>query len=181
MKPGRGPLTRWLSRPPSLLLANCYPWQAARLSGLQNLTRPRRLFSRISCPAHAPPVPASGGLLQYKTLIHQDGEDVPLLNGEFKKGFDHLSNGFAISQFIGYFHLADNEPINFYAGFEFHQAWTKNRRDYNLDIKGPDDTLRRDFLFGIRFGWVFPINKRTSNVHYYYWSYLSPELSVLPL
>ncbi len=110
----------------------------------------------------------SAGLLQYKTLIHHDGEAVPLLTGDYTNGFDHLSNGFATSQFIGYMHLDSHEPINFYAGFEFHQGWTKNRRDYNFDIKGPDDTQRKDFLFGIKFGWIFPINKRTSNIHYYY-------------
>ena len=111
---------------------------------------------------------ASAGLLQYKTLIHHDGQAVPLLVDDYTKGFDHLTNGFAISQFIGYMHLDSHEPVNFYVGLEFHQGWTKNRRDYNFDIKGPDDTLRRDFLYGIKFGWIFPINKRTSNIHYYY-------------
>ncbi len=110
----------------------------------------------------------SAGFLEYKTLIHQDGEDVPSLNGDYKKGYDYLTNGFGISQFIGYFHLDGNEPVNFYVGFEFHQAWTRNRRDWNFDIMGPDDRLRTDYLFGIRFGWIFPFTKnKTSTYHYY--------------
>ncbi len=110
----------------------------------------------------------SAGLLQYKTLIHQDGEDIPYLNGDYKKGYDRLTNGFGISEFIGYFHLGSDEPVNFYVGFEFHQAWTRNRRDWNFDIMGPDDRLRTDFLFGIRFGWLFPVKKHTTDTYYYY-------------
>ena len=110
----------------------------------------------------------SAGLLQYKTLIHQDGKDIPSINGEYKKGYDMLTNGLGISQFIGYMHIDSREPINFYIGFEFHQAWTQNRRDYNFHLMGPDNTKRTDFLFGIRFGWVFPINKSVSDTFYYY-------------
>lgn len=110
----------------------------------------------------------SAGFLQYKTLIHQDGKDIPYLNGDYVKGYDKLTNGFGISEFIGYFHLDNDEPVNFYVGFEFHQAWTKNRRDWDFDLMRQDDRLRTDFLFGIRFGWIFLINKNSSGTHYYY-------------
>ena len=109
----------------------------------------------------------TAGVLQYKTLIHQDGEDIPFLNGDYQKGYDYLTNGFGLSQFIGYFHLNGDEPINFYVGLEFHQAWTKNRRDWNFYLMGPDNRLKTDFLFGIRFGWIFPVTKNTTNTYYY--------------
>jgi len=110
---------------------------------------------------------ATAGVLQYKTLIHQDGEDIPILNGDNTKGYDYLTNGFGVSQFIGYFHLDGDEPVNFYVGLEFHQAWTKNRRDWNFDTMGPDNRLRNDFLFGVRFGWIFPVTRHTTNTYYY--------------
>jgi len=110
----------------------------------------------------------SAGILQYKTLIHQDGEDIPPINGEYVKGYDMLTNGFGISQFIGYMHIDSYDPVNFYVGLEFHQAWTKNRRDYNYYSMGPDPNLHQDYLFGIRFGWIFPVNKSVSDTHYYY-------------
>lgn len=110
----------------------------------------------------------SGGVLQYKTLIHQDGRDIPSINGDNKKGYDRLTNGFGISEFIGYLHLDSHNPINFYIGLEFHQAWTKNRRDWNFDTMGPDLVPKKDFLYGIRFGWIFPINKQTSDTYYFY-------------
>lgn len=110
----------------------------------------------------------SGGILQYKTLIHQDGNDIPSINGDNAKGYDRLTNGFGISEFIGYMHLDSRDPVNFYIGLEFHQAWTKNRRDWNFDTMGPDLTQKKDFLYGIRFGWIFPINKHVTDTFYYY-------------
>lgn len=113
-------------------------------------------------------ITVSGGLLQYKTLVHQDGRDIPSIREEYSKGYDRLTNGFALSQFIGYQFLDSHEPINFYVGLEFHQAWTRNRRDYNFDLMGPEPDLRRDFMYGIRFGWIFPINKKATDTYYFY-------------
>ena len=110
----------------------------------------------------------SGGVLQYKTLIHQDGKDIPYIIEDYYKGYDMLSNGFGMSQFIGYLHLDSHEPINFYVGLEFHQAWTKNRRDWNFNTMSKDNNLYHDYLFGIRFGWVFPVNKNTDDTFYFY-------------
>jgi len=28
--------------------------------------------------------------------------------------------------------------------------------------------LRKDFLFGIKFGWIFPVNKKNTGTYYYY-------------
>jgi len=110
----------------------------------------------------------SAGILQYKTLVHQDGEDIPYIINDYSKGYDRLTNGFGISEFIGYLHIDSREPINFYLGFEFHQAWTKNRREWDFYEMKKDDALRRDFLYGFRFGWIFPINKNTTSTYSYY-------------
>lgn len=113
-------------------------------------------------------VTASAGFMEYKTYLYQELKDVPLLNGEYQKGWDQLSNGFAMNQFIGYLHLDSHQPINFYVGFDFHQIWATNRRDWNFAMMGPDHTLRKDLMFGIRFGWIFPVNKKVSDTYYFY-------------
>lgn len=110
----------------------------------------------------------SGGLLQYKTLVHQDGRDIPSIIEDYSKGYDRLTNGFGLSEFIGYLHLDSHDPINFYVGLEFTQAWTKNRRSWNFDLMGPENQLKHDYIFGIRFGWIFPINKKATNTYYFY-------------
>jgi len=97
------------------------------------------------------------GLLQHKIRIQDDPESfVPILTGDYKKGFDRLTNGLALRQFIGYEHLAKNRLINFYAGFEFTQSFTQNRRSFNFDTRSVDNEKRVDLLSGIKVGWILP-------------------------
>ena len=107
----------------------------------------------------------SVGLLQHKIRIESD---VPQLQDEYKKGYDRLTNGLALSEFIGYLYLGNKRTLNFYAGFEFTQAWTQNRRSYNFDTMKKDETKRIDLLSGIRFGWIIPFYKRVPDEYYYY-------------
>jgi hypothetical protein len=111
---------------------------------------------------------ASAGLLQYKTFFRMEENSIPILMGDYVKMLDYLTNGFALNQFIGYLHLDSAEPINFYIGLEFHQAWTQGRRDWLYNLQGPDNQKRRDFLFGIRAGWIFPVGKKTTGTYTYF-------------
>jgi hypothetical protein len=113
-------------------------------------------------------VTASAGLLQYKTFYRLEENSIPVLADNYTKMIDYLTNGFAMEQFIGYLHLDNKEPINFYAGFEFHEAWTMGRRDWLYNLQGPDNKARRDFLFGIRIGWIFPVGKKTTGTYTYF-------------
>jgi len=113
-------------------------------------------------------VTASAGLLQYKTFYRLEENSIPVLVGDYAKLIDYLTNGFAMEQFIGYLHLDNKEPINFYAGFEFHEAWTMGRRDWIYNLQGPDHTRHHDFLIGIRIGWIFPVGKKTTGTFTYF-------------
>jgi len=42
-----------------------------------------------------------GGFMQHKIRIENPGNTVPQLKGDYKKGYDKLTNGPALSQFIG--------------------------------------------------------------------------------
>ena len=97
------------------------------------------------------------GLLQHKIRVQEDPESfTPQIAGDYAKGYDRLSNGLAITEFIGYQHLSKNRLINFYAGFEFMQGFTKNRRSVNFDTMSKDDTSRTDLLLGFKMGWTLP-------------------------
>lgn len=113
-------------------------------------------------------ISASAGLLQYKTFYRLEENSIPVLMGDYVKMLDYLTNGFALNQFIGYLHLDNQRPINFYGGFEFHQAWTMCRRDWVYNLNGPENKLRHDFLFGIRIGWIFPVGKKTTGSYTYF-------------
>ena len=99
----------------------------------------------------------SGGYLQHKIKIQDDSQAVPQFQGEYIKGYDRLTSGFSLNQFIGYQHLAKNRRINFYVGLEFFEAFTQSRRSYDYNTKSRDTSSRFDFLYGIKAGWTLPI------------------------
>lgn len=107
------------------------------------------------------------GLLQHKIRIENRDNSAPQISKEYKKGYDRLTNGLALSEFIGYMHLGNSKLVSFYAGVEFVQAWTQNRRSYNFDLMGPDNTKRLDLLYTIKVGWILPLYKRSPDAFYY--------------
>jgi len=96
------------------------------------------------------------GFLQHKVRIQDNSNSAPQINSEYRKGYDRLSNGLSLNQFIGYQVLSNNRRVNFIIGLEFTQAFTKSRRDFNFDTRSRDDSNRIDLLFGIRAGWTLP-------------------------
>jgi hypothetical protein len=97
------------------------------------------------------------GFIQHKIRIQDDPvRSVPQLTEELKKGYDRLTNGWYLSQFVGYQYLANDRRINFYAGIETRQAFTKNRRSVNIDTGVIPDQNRLDTSWGLKVGWVLP-------------------------
>lgn len=108
------------------------------------------------------------GMLQHKIRIDVPGNTAPQLLGDYKKGYDLMCNGPAFSEFFGYQHLANNMKVNFFAGFEFVQAFTQSRRSYYFaQMKRPDEK-RIDLLSSAKVGWYIPINRKTQKRYYYY-------------
>ena len=108
------------------------------------------------------------GFLQHRIRFEARENVVPQIEGDSQKGYDRLTNGISISQFIGYQHFGDRKLINFYAGLELIEAFTQSRRDYNFDLMRKDDSERFDMLMGIKAGWVIPIYKRASDKYFIY-------------
>jgi len=110
---------------------------------------------------------ASVGLLQHKIRIENADGAAHQINGDYKKGYDRLTNGLSVSEYIGYMFYGKNNLLNFYSGFEFTQAWTQNRRSYNFDTQSKDVTKRLDLLIGAKIGWMIPIYNRKPQKYYY--------------
>lgn len=109
------------------------------------------------------------GFFQRKIRIQDDPESaMPQLEGDYKKGYDHLSNGIGFNEFIGYQILSANKRINFTAGFTLHQAITKNRRDWNINLLEDKNNNKIDLLFGFSLGWTLPFYFNKSEEIYYY-------------
>lgn len=112
---------------------------------------------------------AGAGYLQHKIHIEVNDAEVPMLSKEYKKGYDRLTSGFMLSQFIGYFFVdAKHKRINCYAGVEITEAFTKNRRSWNFDEQRKDDKARKDIFVSLKFGWVIPFYRSQTEKFYYY-------------
>ncbi len=92
---------------------------------------------------------------------------VQQIANEYKKGFDRLSNGLALQQFIGYQSLDIQNRINFYAGIELIQAFTESRRDLQFDLLSKDQNQYFNLLWGVKVGWVIPLYFRKASTIFY--------------
>jgi hypothetical protein len=111
---------------------------------------------------------AKAGFMQHKIRIETIGHTVPNLDKSYKKGYDRLTNGFAVTGSASYMYLGNKRLINFSGGLDVTHAWTKNRRSLNYDTGLRDDRKRNDWLMGIRVAWIIPLYKKTPKDYYYY-------------
>lgn len=109
-----------------------------------------------------------GGFMEHWIRLKAEQNTVPQLLGDYRKGYDRLTNGIFAQQFIGYHFQGNTKLLNFYAGFEFTQGFTSNRRDYDIPTRGRIDEDYIDLLFGFRVGWMMPFYKRNQDKYYYY-------------
>ncbi|MFH2095472.1 MAG: hypothetical protein ABIJ16_07200 [Bacteroidota bacterium] len=107
------------------------------------------------------------GLLQHKIRIENDGNRAPQIIGDYKKGYDKLTNGFASNIFLGYVYFGNNRLLNFFGGIDYTIGWTQCRRDFNFDERITDETRRTDMLYSIRVGWIIPIYRHLQQKFYY--------------
>ncbi len=108
------------------------------------------------------------GYMQHKVYIYDAQHKLAAIKGDLIKGYDRLSGGFAMHQFLGYTFLGNNRLVNIVTGFEFYEGFTKSYRGYNFDTAMPDTKQRFDMLIGFRFGWILPLYSRGGTGTYYY-------------
>ncbi len=109
------------------------------------------------------------GYFQHKIRVQEDPNAyVPIVGGKYKQGWDRLSSGLALRQFVGYQLLSLNRLINFYVGFEFMQAFTQNRRVHDYKLMTKLDENRVDLSYGIKIGWTlpFPLGIDADTIYY---------------
>lgn len=112
-------------------------------------------------------VSVGAGYLQSKIKLYDAQQKIAAVKGDLAHGYDRLSGGFSLTQFVGYMFLSDNRFLNLYFGVESYQGFTHSIRKLNYDTGLPDTQKRLDMLFGLRFGWIVPLYKKTPNEFYY--------------
>lgn len=112
---------------------------------------------------------AGVGYLAYKLRVETQDNVVPLLELDYRKGYDRLTSGLNTQQFIGYSYMANQGAFNFYGGFYIQEGYTFNRRNIFFDqpeTEVPKD-MRLDIQYGFKLGWMVPVYKRVPKSYYY--------------
>ena len=112
-------------------------------------------------------VSAGAGYLQHKIRLYDAQGKIAAIKGDLAHGYDRLTSGLCLSQFIGYLFISGNKFLNFYTGFEFYEAFTTSVRKVNYDTGLRDTQKRFDMLGGFRIGWILPLYSKKPNEYYY--------------
>ena len=110
-----------------------------------------------------------GGYFSHRLRLDDYSNQFPQLDGNYVKGYDRRSGGFALNQFVGYQFVRKNRMLNFYIGLEFHEIWTKPNRNY-VFFEGPTDNMKAKFsgMIGLKAGWNIPLYERKTTTTFYY-------------
>lgn len=109
----------------------------------------------------------SAGFIQHKITMFNGDYSIPQVSGDYRKGYDRLSNGWFLEQCVAFNHFSTNSIVHYYLGLDVMAGFTQGRRDYLYDVMRPDKGSRVDLLFGIRGGWYIPIFKRKSEEYFF--------------
>ncbi|MDX5348209.1 MAG: hypothetical protein LPJ89_04015 [Hymenobacteraceae bacterium] len=107
------------------------------------------------------------GFLQHKINFEDVTQTAKQIGGDYRKGYDRLTNGLVLTQTAGYLYLDKKRLINFFIAAEFSQGFTKSRRDFDFSTMQHDDKARKDLFYGVKVGWAFPIYKKLPQTYYY--------------
>lgn len=108
------------------------------------------------------------GFLQHRIWIYIDDVAVPQLTPDYRKGYDRLSNGLLLNQYIGYYMFSNKYFVNFRGGIEIQEAFTQNRRTVNYDTGLPENDSRFDMLINLKLTWNLPIFEAPKTKFYTY-------------
>ena len=112
---------------------------------------------------------AGVGLTQhYMHIKNADDDEVMSLSGEYKKGYDKLTLGFSLYQFVGYAHMNRRNLFCLYGGVEFMESFSKRQRDFDFALMRKDDSKFFDLMIGFKIGWIIPLYRHDPNKVFYY-------------
>jgi hypothetical protein len=109
-----------------------------------------------------------GAHLSHRIRIQDDNNSAPQLDGAYGFGYDRATAGFALTQFLGFQMVSRDKTINFFAGIQTTQGFTKSLRQYNFDTRSFDLKKRLDLLYAFKIGWSLPIftNQTADDIEY---------------
>lgn len=125
-------------------------------------------FKNTKERAHGLRLTFGGGWFQHKIRIQDDNSTAPQVAGAYKKGYDRLTGGPGLSQFVGWQILSRSKRVNFFAGLDFYEGFTKSLRDFDFRLQKKDDSARFDLRLGAKIGWTMPfyVGEKGEDIYY---------------
>jgi len=118
-------------------------------------------FSRKNPDNHSGILFLTGiGYMQHKILIDPREAAIPQLNKTYRKGYDRLTAGVCVSQFVGAILLKRKKFVSLYGGFQVDAGFTKSQRNWNFDTNSADKTKRVDVFLSVKVAWIIPVFKK---------------------
>ncbi len=108
------------------------------------------------------------GLLSHHIIFNDESVTLNQLLGDYGRGYDRLTRGLTLEEFIGYQYISADGKINMFAGFSFVQGFTQNLRPVNFDTGLRDDRRRLDLMNGLRIGVTFNLYENSTGEDIYY-------------
>lgn len=107
------------------------------------------------------------GYMLHKIRYDMEEQNLPQLTDDYLKGYDRMSGGWMLTQYLGYRYFGNRKLINFFVGLEGMQGITQSLRTWNYDTNSAATGNRVDLLYGIRAGWTIPIYRRSADEIYF--------------
>ncbi len=111
----------------------------------------------------------SFGFLLHKIAINVRETSLPQLSKVYRQGYDRMSNGPVLSQFVGGTFMMRRRYASAYLGVTFDVAFTQGRRAFDFYSHAPLNDKRIDMFVGLKFAWIIPVFTQTSEKEFFYY------------
>jgi hypothetical protein len=91
----------------------------------------------------------------------------PQFAGDYKQGYDRLTDGIYADALLGYYYSANKKNVNGYIGCNINMAKTQGKREWWYDVKTSGRDNRLDASVGFVLGWFIPIRQKKVEEIYY--------------
>ena len=96
------------------------------------------------------------GFMQHKIRMQFDSDKLPQLEDAYIKGYDRLHNGLMLMAGAQY-HVIAMRNLSLFAGIDYVQGYTKNRRSWEYSLNKKDDCIKTDQYINLNAGIIIPL------------------------
>lgn len=111
----------------------------------------------------------SFGFLYHKIALNVREASLPQFSKVYRQGYDRMTYGPVLSQFIGGVFMMRKKYASGYIGATFDIAFTQGQRNYDFYLMAPLKDKRIDMFVGLKLGWIIPVFLQTSEKEFYYY------------